>query len=204
MLASAYRERAPNPIVVSNPIFKALLRSNIRLIRASFLSSKGNLIAWTRHSESCSQIPRYLRACDGSQKRRPAARFTDVDARHNRYDRRLRFLDRPIPASVRVNERIIADALSECFQRTGGNLNLPVAGVSRAIRKLSLTSQLGVCGQVHLPRNGCRRLELGPKGEATDHRLCFLRSIFLPISAQKSHVKPQNHLTPSNEFMVQA
>ena len=69
-------------------------------------------MAWTRHSESCSQIPRFLRAYDGSQKRCPTARFTDVDARHNRYDKRLRFLELTNPSRLRLNERIIACALA--------------------------------------------------------------------------------------------
>lgn len=67
-------------------------------------------MAWTRHSESCSQIPRYLRACDGSQKRRPTARFTDLDARHNRYDRRLGF---GLPSLRGCTERVIANSLTD-------------------------------------------------------------------------------------------
>jgi hypothetical protein len=40
----------------------------------------------------------------------------------------------------------------------------------------------------------------GPKGEATDSIALVHAGIFLlPFSAQKSHVKPQNHLTPSNK-----
>ncbi len=66
LLASAYRERAASPIVVSNPIFIAFPRSIIRVIRASFRSSKASWRAWTRHSESSFQISRSLRAYDGT------------------------------------------------------------------------------------------------------------------------------------------
>jgi len=54
----------------------------------------------------------------------------------------------------------------------------------------------------------CRRLERSPKGEATDLLPLFLplfSPLFLPLHlffaflAQKSHVKPLNHLTPSNK-----
>jgi hypothetical protein len=42
-------------------------------------------------------------------------------------------------------------------------------------------------------------LERSPKGEATDLIAFAVALIFLlPFSAQKSHVKSQNHLTPSN------
>jgi hypothetical protein len=45
-----------------------------------------------------------------------------------------------------------------------------------------------------------RKPERSPKGEATDSIALVLAIIFLlPFSAQKSHVKPQNHLTPSNK-----
>jgi hypothetical protein len=46
----------------------------------------------------------------------------------------------------------------------------------------------------------CRRLEQSPEGEATDFIAFAFVSVFLFVfSAQKSHVKPQNHLTPSNK-----
>jgi hypothetical protein len=44
----------------------------------------------------------------------------------------------------------------------------------------------------------CRRQERSPKGEATNYCLCFCScscSYFPSFSAQKSHVKPLNHLT---------
>jgi hypothetical protein len=50
-----------------------------------------------------------------------------------------------------------------------------------------------------LPRAKPTGLEQSPKGEATDLIDFVLAFIFLlPFSAQKSHVKSQNHLTPSN------
>jgi hypothetical protein len=46
----------------------------------------------------------------------------------------------------------------------------------------------------------CRRRERSPKGEATDSIAVAVAVVFLlPFSAQKSHVKSKNNLTPTNK-----
>jgi len=67
--------------------------------------------------------------------------------------------------------------------------------VSHLLVTLSAAKNPAFCEAVYL----CRKHERSPKGEATENIAFALPLFFFAFSAQKSNVKPQNHLTRSNQ-----